>query len=388
MLAPKSVRLLALLLGSLIILAACAGADAPPAVVVQSVPSAPTSVSAPISAPTAIASAATDAPAAPTSAPAPTIAPISEPNPTADPITGAPGLARGTITQRPYIVMIDNHPDAYPQTGLDHAAVVFEALAEFGVTRFMAVFAPGTTPAAKKIGPVRSTRLYFAQWAMGFHALYAHAGGSPQGLELVESTDQLINMDALHKDSGEYFARSSDRVAPHNLYTSSAELQRALADRKVADFDHPDVGFLFKTDQPAAQRPAKQQLTYFFIYKEDSAGWNYDPKTNGYLRLRRGNPARDAATGKQLWTKNVVVLEVLERGLPGDEKGRIEQTVVGSGRAQLFLDGVARDATWRKDSAAGPLGFYADDGTEIRLNAGPVWIVALPSLDNLKVVAQ
>ena len=106
--------------------------------------------------------------------------------------------------------MIDNHPDAYPQTGLDHAAVVFEALAEFGVTRFMAVYAPGITPDAPQIGPIRSTRLYFAQWAMGFHALYAHAGGSPQGLELVESTDQLINLDALKKASGSYFARDSD----------------------------------------------------------------------------------------------------------------------------------------------------------------------------------
>jgi len=393
MLVPKSFRLLALLISSMIVLAACAGATAPPAVVVQSVPSVATtapaapstggSQAAPTAAPSTGGSQATPTQAVPTIA-----APTSEPNPTADPITGAPGLARGTITQRPYIVMIDNHPDAYPQTGLDHAAVVFEALAEFGVTRFMAVFAPGITPAAKQIGPVRSTRLYFAQWAMGFHALYTHAGGSPQGLELVESTNQLINLDALHNDGGGYFARSSDRVAPHNLYTSSAELERAAADRKVADFDHPEVGFLFKTDQPAAQRPAKQQLTYFFIYKEDSAGWNYDPKTNGYLRLRRGRPARDAASGEQLWTKNVVVLEVLEKGLPGDEKGRIEQTVVGSGRAQLFLDGVARDATWRKDSAAAPLSFYDDAGAEIRLNAGPVWIVALPSLDNLKVAAQ
>jgi len=123
--------------------------------------------------------------------------------------------------------MIDNHPDAYPQTGLDHAAVVFEALAEFGVTRFMAVYAPGITPDAPQIGPIRSTRLYFAQWALGFHALYAHAGGSPQGLALVESTDQLINLDALKKASGGYFARDSARDAPHNLYTSSAELERA-----------------------------------------------------------------------------------------------------------------------------------------------------------------
>ena len=67
------------------------------------------------------------------------------------------------------------------------------------------VYAPGITPDAPQIGPIRSTRLYFAQWAMGFHALYAHAGGSPQGLELVESTDQLINLDALKKANWQLF---------------------------------------------------------------------------------------------------------------------------------------------------------------------------------------
>jgi hypothetical protein len=280
--------------------------------------------------------------------------------------------------------MIDNHPDAYPQTGLDRAAVVFEALAEFGVTRFMAVYAPGITPDAPQIGPIRSTRLYFAQWAMGFHAVYAHAGGSPQGLELVESTDQLINLDALKKGSGGYFIRSSDRDPPHNLYSSSAELERASKALGVADVSQPDLGFVFKNDAPEAQRPAAQKIDYFFIYREDNAGWNYDPATNGYLRLRRGKPARDAATGEQLWAKDVVVMEVKEARLANDPKGRIEQTVVGSGRARVFMDGVEREITWRKDAPEAPLRFF-DGDSETQLNAGPIWIVALPSLDNLTV---
>jgi hypothetical protein len=298
--------------------------------------------------------------------------------------TGAPGLARGALTQRPVIAMIDNHPDAYPQTGLDHAAVVFEALAEFGVTRFMAVYAPGITADAPQIGPIRSTRLYFAQWAMGFHALYAHAGGSPQGLELVESTDQLVNLDALKAANTSYFARSSDRDAPHNLYTSSADLARAAKALGVADLAQPDLGFLFKNDAPAAQRPAAQEIGYFFIYREDDAGWSYDPQTNGYLRLRRGRPARDAATNAQLWAKDVVVLEIKEAPLADDPKGRIEQTVVGQGRARVFTDGIEREVTWRKDAPQAQLRLF-DGDTETQLNAGPIWIVALPSLDNLTV---
>jgi hypothetical protein len=294
-------------------------------------------------------------------------------------------LARGALTQRPVAVMIDNHPDAYPQTGLDHAAVVFEALAEFGVTRFMAVYAPGITPDAPLVGPIRSTRLYFAQWAMGFHALYAHAGGSPEGLALVESTDQLVNLDALKEASSSYFRRDNDRDAPHNLYTSSAELQRAVQALGVAELAQPDLGFLFKSDAPKEQRPAAQQIDYFFIYREDPAGWSYDPATNGYLRLRRGKPARDAATDQQLWAKDVVVLEIKEAPIAGDPKGRIEQNVIGSGRARVFMDGVEREVTWRKESPEAPLRFFDDASTETRLNAGPFWIVALPSLDNLAV---
>ncbi len=376
MLSPKPFRLLALLLGSTLALAACGGQPSAPA---------PTAV-APTTAPaTSVPTALPTVPPAPTATSSPPV-PTAAPQPSATPVapTGAPGLARGMLTQRPIIVMIDNHPNAYPQAGLNHAAVVFEALAEFGLTRFMAVYAPGITPDAPQIGPIRSTRLYFAQWALGFHALYTHAGGSPQGLELVESTDQLINLDALKKAGGSYFFRDSERDAPHNLFSSSAELERASKALGVADLAQPDLGFLFKSDAPESQRPAAQQIDYFFIYREDNAGWKYDPATNGYLRLRRGKPALDAATNRQLWAKDVVVLEIEEAPLAGDAKGRIEQTVVGSGRARVFMDGIEREVTWRKDTPAAPLRFF-EDSIETQLNAGPVWIIGLPSLDNLTV---
>jgi hypothetical protein len=325
--------------------------------------------------------------AAPTEAPAPTVAPTAAPaaNPTSDPITGAPALGRGAVTRRPYVVMVDNHPNAFPQIGLDKAAVVFEALAEFGLTRFMAVYAPGITPEAPAIGPVRSARLYFVQWAMGFGGMYVHAGGSPQALELAQSTDAIVDMDALFRASSIYFRRSGDRAAPHNLFTGTPELENAAVAFDAGAFSRDDVGFLFKPDAAESARPPSQQVRYFFLYKEDDAGWLYDQATNSYLRLRRGKPARDAVSGEQLRAKNVVVLEVQEAPIPGDPKGRIEQQVIGSGKARLFMDGVEREVTWRKDAAEAPLAFYEATGEEVRLNAGPIWIVALPSLENLSV---
>jgi len=361
-----------------LLLAGCAAQSAPR----------PPAAALPTAAPTAPASGAATAPAVrPTARPAPAATPLptAEPNPTADPITGAPAFARGAVTSRPYLVMIDNHPDAYPQSGLDKAAVVFEALAEFGITRFMLVYAPGITPEVKQIGPVRSTRLYFVQLAMGFGAVYAHAGGSPQGLELAESTDQIVNLDALRVDGEDYFARSRARLAPHNLYTSSAQLARAAAAFKATATSDAEQGYLFKRDAPAAQRSDLSPLSYFFIYPQDSAGWTYDAETNGYLRLRRKAPARDAVTGEQLWTKNIVVMEVPERPIRGDEKGRIEQDVIGEGPARLFQDGQVYDVTWRKASSKAPLRFYDAEGAEARFNAGPIWIALIPSLDNMTV---
>jgi hypothetical protein len=281
--------------------------------------------------------------------------------------------------------MIDNHPAAYPQIGLDKAAVVFESLAEFGLTRFMAVYAPGITPSAPSIGPVRSARLYFVQWAMGFGAVYVHAGGSPESLDLLARTDQVVNLDALFGATSIYFRRASDRDAPHNLFTSSDELARAADTIDTAAYERQDVGFSFKADAPESARPAAQQLTYFFLYQEDSAGWQYDRATNSYLRLRRGRAAQDGATGEQLRAKNVVVMEVTEAPIPGDDKGRIEQQVIGEGRARVFMDGVEREVTWRKPAPEAPLGFFDASGGEVQLNAGAVWIVALPALDNLTV---
>jgi hypothetical protein len=291
---------------------------------------------------------------------------------------------RGTIAERPYVVMIDNHPNAYPQSGLDKAVLVFESLAEFGLTRFMAVYAPGIGEDAARIGPVRSTRLYFGQWAIPFSPLYVHAGGSPQGLALVENTKAIVNIDALFNASSGYFGRDNNRPAPHNLYTSSAD----LADASDANPGNPirtDIGYLFKEEAPAAQRPAAQVIEYFFLYREDNAGWVYDPATNSYGRLRRGRPAIDNESGAQLRTKNIVIMEVVEAPIPGDEKGRIEQLVVGSGKARVYLDGIEREVTWNKPSAEEPLIFTDAAGEEVRFNPGTLWFVAVPSLENVAV---
>lgn len=339
----------------------------------------PTSEPSPTALPTAT--------AAPTTTPTPS--PTPEPTIAArDAEFGRPAFARGLITERPLVVMLDNHPQAYPQTGLDEAALVFEALAEYGITRFMAIYTPEIAPVLGNIGPVRSTRLYFVQWALALHGVYAHAGGSPAGLERLaaDNNAELINLDALEADHEvTFFRRDYSRLAPHNLYTSQAEIERFLAERiDLPTPDLSDVGYLFAGDEPerALDDPINR-FGYFFLYSDDPVSWAYDNSSNRYWRFRRGAPHIDAVSGDQLWFKSVVVMEVEEAPIPGDPKARIDQVVIGSGPARTFMNGTQVAAEWRKDGETGQLRFYDETGAELVFPAGPLWVAAVPSMNNL-----
>ena len=82
--------------------------------------------------------------------------------------------------RRPLAVMIENHADSRPQSGLSRADVVYEAVAEGGISRFLAVFYCGAAAGSAKpydVGPVRSARTYFLDWASEYadYPLYLHA---------------------------------------------------------------------------------------------------------------------------------------------------------------------------------------------------------------------
>jgi hypothetical protein len=292
---------------------------------------------------------------------------------------------RGGLTSRPVAVMFDNHPAAYPQIGLAQASVVFEALAEFGITRYMGIYAEGITPELTSIGPVRSARAYYVEWAKGLRATYVHAGGSPDGLLLAETSIELVNMDALRGNTRGTFRRSSDRAAPHNLFTDSAAIAAFTVAQSQAPPDLTEIGFLFKADAPVSERPAAQSLSYYFIYRDAYVSWAYRPTTNDYVYFRQQRPHVDGRTGEQVRFKNVVILEVPERPVPGDAKSRIEQQVIGEGPARIFRDGQVVEATWRKPAGFAQLTLYTNDGAEAELTAGTIWIAAIPTLANLVI---
>ena len=293
-------------------------------------------------------------------------------------------LVRGQVTGRPFAMMIDNHPDAYPQSGLNRASIVIEALAEYGITRYLAVYPPELAMDNRQLGPIRSARHYFVQWAMGMGAIYGHAGGSPAGLELAESTTEIINVDALRDNTAAYFYRveTAERFAPHNLYTNGA-IMRQYAETEKLTPTRMDVGYQYALPLPVEKRGPNASIDYFFLYDDQPVGWSYDAATNLYARTRYGKATVDDVTQTQLTTQNVVIIQVIEAPIEGDPKARIDQQVIGSGNGVFFHDGLRVDVTWDKKTAEAPLLFFTADGSEVQFTAGQIWISAVPDLANI-----
>lgn len=330
----------------------------------------------------------TETPVLATATPMPTVvpSPTIEPSPTTISLPAdlmVIPLVRGQVTTRPFAMMVDNHPDAYPQSGLNRASIVIEALAEYGITRYLAIFPGDITADDRVIGPVRSARDYYVQWAMGFGAFYLHAGGSPTGLALAESTPAIVNVDALRADGEANFFRvdTATRFAPHNLYTTGKILREMASNN--SKFDRTDIGYQYALPMSVEQRGPASAFSYYFEYADQPVGWTYDPVSNSYFRTRYGKPAIDEVSQAQLSTQNVVIIEVTEAAIEGDEKGRIEQKVIGSGKGVFYHDGVREEITWQKNKADAQLNFYGNDGKEVYFTAGQIWISAIPSLDNI-----
>ncbi len=288
-----------------------------------------------------------------------------------DLLTGLP-TAAAVAQLRPYIVMIDNHPDAYPQSGLDKAAIVYEALAEGGITRFMAVF-DGSSNAASEIGPVRSSRVYYIEWAEPYRALYVHAGGSPAALDLLWHV-QMINTDLLSIGPS---WRSSDRLAPHNLYTSAPLLKKWMATQGTQAADFSANRLLHKDDQPRPGPHPSISFDFGSISRSDVT-WSYNPTNNSYLRWMWGAAHVDRITGQQLSAKNLVIIFTNRSDIIGDDKGRIEVSTSGGGDALFALDGKVVAGKWQKGGPGMPLRFLAANGAEMQFNRGNTWIEVLP----------
>lgn len=269
-------------------------------------------------------------------------------------------------------VMIENTPQARPQSGLSQAGVVFEAIAEGGITRFMALY---QDQEPSMIGPVRSARPYYLDWDLGFDAPYAHIGGSQAALADIPAWG-VKNLDGLI-DPGPYH-RIASRQAPHNDYSSIPSLIALEASKGWTSSSF--TGFPRKPDQPA-KNPSVSQINFNPSYFSYASEFAYDNASNSYNRSEGGAAQTDANNNQQLSPKVVIGMIVpFSRG-PLDTSGAYysDYQVIGSGQAYVFQDGGLTIGQWSKTSPTSQIVFSTASGLPLKLNAGQTWITALAS---------
>jgi hypothetical protein len=320
--------------------------------------------------------------AAPPTAPPPT----PEPTPVLvpGPLTGIP-VSPKAAEQHPIAVMIDDQADARPQSGFNAASIVWHAPAESGIPRYMLIF---QEQIPKDIGPVRSARQYYIEWAAEWNSLYVHAGGSPQAITTLYAKGNgqwVYNADEF-RWGGRYLWRTTDRFAPHNVYTDGKHL-RQLARRLGAKDEPMDAAWTFGPDKAAELRPDGGVIKVSYPY--ELITYRYDAATNTYPRYIDGSkrPQVDRADGEVVAPKNVVILRMvfgaLNDGHP--DKHRLEAQNIGRGEAWISTGGVTVKGQWRKKSATAPTRLFGPDGEPITLTAGQTFVQVIATTYTFKI---
>jgi hypothetical protein len=272
----------------------------------------------------------------------------------------------------PIAVMIENKIESRPPSGLAEANLVYEALTEAGITRFLAIYASGEE--IKKIGPIRSARPYFLDWAEELKALYLHVGGSPQALGEI-SHHKIYDLDEYYNSA--FFWRDEKRPRPHNVYTSSRLLEKALINKKI-----PQKGnyqsWLYKDKKDESANFLARKIVIDFSTSPYQVEWFYRPRLADYIRFQEEKPHRDSS-GEIIKAKNIICQETETYIL--DEVGRKKIKTKGEGRALVFQDGKAIEAVWKKEAGSSRTRFYDREGREIKFNRGTTWIEVIPNLE-------
>ncbi len=307
-------------------------------------------------------------------------------------------------SHRPLGVMIENHEDARPQSGLSFADVVYEAVAEGGITRFLAVF---YCQDGGIVGPVRSARTYFVDWISeyGANPLYTHVGGANTpgpANALGQIGDYRWNQ---YNDMNQFsigfptFRRDESRLGrevatEHTMYSTTSKLwevgkTRGLTtvDKKGASWDKTFEPYAFKEDAASSERGEikKIHLEFWDGYSAYFVNWTYDPGKNLYLRSNGGKEHNDRNTNLQLSAKNIVVMKMVESAANDGYDGNAHRLYKnkGSGEAIIFQDGKQIKGRWKKASREDRTIITGTDGQPVKFDRGVIWFDILPTTGTL-----
>jgi len=274
-------------------------------------------------------------------------------------------------------VMIDNHTDARPQSGLSQAKIIYEVPVEGNITRLMAIF--DANQVVENLGPVRSARPYFLDWASEYgESLYLHCGGSPEALTELK-TNKLFDINEFYW--GSYFWRAQNKIAPHNVYTSSTNWQEIINSKNYQNKEEW-LGWKFAENLATTSTEKIKQINVAYSnYYEVS--WRFNEFTNRFDYYQNGK----IFTGEDdnnLSVENVLVQYVQTEII--DSYGRLDIKTVGGGEARVLRAGEIIHANWEKKDRNSRTRFFDNNGQEINLIPGRTWVQVVPTIITAEVV--
>lgn len=283
---------------------------------------------------------------------------------------------------RPIAVMIDNHPNARPlHSGLQDAYIIYEIIVEGGFTRYMALFKDQET---EKIGPVRSARHYYLDYALENDAVYAHFGWSPAAQNDISKL-KINNINGLISPA---YWRDKNFSAPHNAFTNLENIEKEITRLKYERDTNKSILFDYSIDEIDLSKREDAEVADNVLAKYSSStetSYEYDSEEKVYKRFVNGKKHVDNLTKEQYTAKNIIVYKLDTITL--DSSGRRDIKNIGSGSGYFISGGYAVPIKWKKDSRSGKTVYTYEDGKEIVLNDGNTYIQILPLSGTLKISA-
>lgn len=277
---------------------------------------------------------------------------------------------------RSVAVMINNHPQARPQSGLGQADVVFELLAEGDITRFLAIF---QSEKPEKIGPIRSARDYYIELAKGYDGLYIAHGYSPEAKAMLDK-GYVDNLNGMNLD-GTLFYRSTDRKAPHNSYTSFENILKGAEKRNYEMDKAPSsLTFLSKNEIEALDgNKAHSAMVTYFTNSIFNSIYEYDEEFDKYKRYSNGVLTADNESGEPVLLDNIFIVETDHKVI--DSVGRRAINLTSGGRGYLLQKGQWKEVEWKNiDGKILPV----LNGKPVGLVPGKTWINVIPTSPGLE----
>ena len=276
---------------------------------------------------------------------------------------------------RPIAVMIDNHSDAWPQAGLNQAYMVYEIIVEGGETRLMALF-KGVD--LDKIGPVRSARHYFIDYAMENDAIYVHFGQSPQAQSDIKKYS-IADINGIAED-GTTFWRVKDKVSPHNAVTSTAKLLESAKSKNYRTTSTEESVLNYVTDEVNLEEGQDAKTVTIPHSDLQTVEYEYDEENKVYVRYARGQEQTDWDTDKAITTKNIIITFCDNYTLSDSEnKGRQGLKNIGTFNGYYITNGKAIKIQCIKNARDEQTIYQDMQGNEIKVNDGNTFVNICPT---------